>query len=852
MALKNLNLSGVPLGGIGAGKVEFCPDGAFRNLTWHNNLDNIIANKNGGLDFAEEGIEGSFLAAFVEGFGAVALKENEAKGITTLAKGDIEFEGLFPLANAKYPAMDGVEISLEAFSALSLNDNGVDSYRDNCIPAAVFKLKAVNNSGRKRYVSFAFSWRNIIGMGGYPGAVIKDLRNNTVAFEQDGDGAFLRFSHSKPKVDKRLDGECTIALIEQSGLSSSYFVWESNAFNLSDKRLMWDFFSEDGKLPGRSISKTATSPEILGALCAGKDLGPGEETEVSFVLSWFFPDMVANDYPDIIYKNQYAGWFDNSREAAEYIYSNRDRLYGNIKEWHGRFFDSNLPQWLKVKLINDIFPLYSNSLYTSGGKFSSGEAPSDMGGCMGTIDQRAASSAIYAMCFPELSESELKLFSDQQIAEETPVRMGFHWDTVSGKFGLELDRLGAIMHDVGWDHLEGGRPGYQYWQTLHWPDLAMVYILQVYQQCTWTGDMQFLDFVYPKVKKAMGFLKRLDRNGDGVPELWGPGSNTYDNENFPYYGLSSFINSLYLAVIKACQRLAALKSDTEFSGELEKLCRLVSGTMESKLWDEKAGYYISYLDENADNWQQGERPHEGISKNSMIGQIAGQWFASMHNLGFILDEERIKKAIKSMTQKNVDLVEYCTANEVSEDNTFVSASWPFYTETYYAANAVYNGEIEGGLRSLEKFYKAVYEVDGSPWDVPLDWKGNGNCERGWGRWYMTNPASWYILPALGGFNYNALEFELMLKPNIPASLGKLTNLPIFSPVFHAVMDADSSSTVLTVKSIIKGGAVQVRTLAANPAREILINGKPVEFTGLGSSIRTDILLKCGDVLELKH
>ncbi len=33
------NESGMPLGGIGAGKIEFCPDGRFTNITTNNNWD---------------------------------------------------------------------------------------------------------------------------------------------------------------------------------------------------------------------------------------------------------------------------------------------------------------------------------------------------------------------------------------------------------------------------------------------------------------------------------------------------------------------------------------------------------------------------------------------------------------------------------------------------------------------------------------------------------------------------------------------------------------------------------------------------------------------------------------------
>ena len=69
--------SGVSLGGIGAGKIEFCPSGRFSNVTTQNNWDAPIVDVEPvkRAHYSAEGIPGAFLAAWVEGTGAVALKE---------------------------------------------------------------------------------------------------------------------------------------------------------------------------------------------------------------------------------------------------------------------------------------------------------------------------------------------------------------------------------------------------------------------------------------------------------------------------------------------------------------------------------------------------------------------------------------------------------------------------------------------------------------------------------------------------------------------------------------------------------------------------------------------------------
>ena len=81
-----------------------------------------------------------------------------------------------------------------------------------------------------------------------------------------------------------------------------------------------------------------------------------------------------------------------------------------------------------------------------------------MKGCMGTIDQRAVVNAVAACAFPGLDRSELEMFAADQVGSgDDPRRFGFHWNTTTGRLDFNLDREGSILHDVGWDHLEGGR-----------------------------------------------------------------------------------------------------------------------------------------------------------------------------------------------------------------------------------------------------------------------------------------------------------------------------------------------------------------------------------------------------------
>lgn len=786
------NHSGVPLGGIGAGKVEFCPDGAFRNITCQNNMDQGVSSASGSAyEFHPAGVEGSFLAVYVEGAGAVALKAREAPGIRTLPESAIRYEGRLPVVRASYPAMDGVGLSLEAFSPLVLDDDGSDGYKDSALPAACFLLRAENRGRRRRFVSFAFSWFNPIGQGGYPQAFVRDYRGNKAEWFETEDLQGLLFTHERPKMDPRLEGQYALTLPKDGGLEVSYMAWRNIAFNIGGKGTVWDLYASSGRLGSVQLERHATESNTHGTLVAGRTLGPGETLEVPFVLSWHFPNYVANDRPGVVYRPFYTRFFRDAVEAARYMHAERRRLRERTVAWHDLFDASNLPDWLVEKLANDLFPLYTNTLYLDDGRFGVNESPGAMGGCMGTIDQRSVADAACAMAFPGLARSELGLFSAQQIGEDHPARYGEHWDTVRGVFGRRIDRLGAIRHETGWDHLEGGELGYKYWTNLHWPDIQSVYILQVLRHGLWTGDRAFFDGTYPRVKKVFRFLEELDQDGDGVPDLWGPGSNTYDNESFPYFGVSSFVGSLYLAALKAGMRMARLAGDEEFLCPLESRYGLAKATVES-LWDERLGYYLSWRDRNHKAWASGERPHGERSDLCMVSQLAGQWFGRSLDLGAVLEPDRVRRALRSIARRNVGLVRGCPANEVSADRRTVSDSWPYYAEVYYAALAVYEGEVEAGLKAFRNIHWAMYERDGSPWNATLGWGGPENDVRTWGINYMSAPASWYLLPALAGWRLDLLEGRLTVMPNIPPSWGRLEALPVVMPAFWAAVDADPS------------------------------------------------------------
>ncbi len=386
-----------------------------------------------------------------------------------------------------------------------------------------------------------------------------------------------------------------------------------------------------------------------------------------FALAWHYPHLLAavSDWENLVassmappepawlpagesrpdYGHAYGRWFEDSWSVAAHGLGHWQSIRQRLTSWQRALVESSLPAFFAERLCNDLFPLYTNTWYTQDGRYAVNEAPTDMKGCLGTIDQRAVANAAVACAFPELDRAELELFAADQIrAEDDDRRYGFHWNTTTGRFDLLLDREGAILHDIGWDHLEGGRIGRQGWLSAHWPDLTSVFVLQVYQHGIWNGSDAWLDAMYPHVQAALRFQARLDQNGNGLPDLWGSGCCTYDTELYPYYGSSAFVATLYLAALRAAERMALRRGDAGYAEELSKRFGRASHALENELWDESRGYYLSWRDPDHEAWAGTPMAHGPESPNCHIAQLAGAWWADLLCLGDILDPTRRRRA----------------------------------------------------------------------------------------------------------------------------------------------------------------------------------------------------------------
>ena len=144
--------SGVPLGGIGVGFIDYAPDGQIKRVAINN------AHEDGVLTDIHDG---TFLALWEEGKGTARVLQRtpvggaaQAAGLADLSYSATNFTGLFPTAALD---VDDGAVKISAWSALV-----PQQIENSSLPLVYFDVTVRNSKSTTAAISVAFSWQDVI------------------------------------------------------------------------------------------------------------------------------------------------------------------------------------------------------------------------------------------------------------------------------------------------------------------------------------------------------------------------------------------------------------------------------------------------------------------------------------------------------------------------------------------------------------------------------------------------------------------------------------------------------------------------------------------------------------------
>ncbi|MCB1124145.1 MAG: hypothetical protein KJT03_21520, partial [Verrucomicrobiae bacterium] len=359
---------------------------------------------------------------------------------------------------------------------------------------------------------------------------------------------------------------------------------------------------------------------LIGKLGRSFTLNPGETAKITFILSWYFPNLhlgfhgrVAQFYPAFDFPgkqgqlNRYYGkLFTSAEDVAATLASRFDELYLGTQTWRDTWYDSTLPYWLLERLHNSISALATNTcLRFEDGRFWGWEG---VNCCPGTCTHVYGYTQAIGRLFPEF----------ERILREKV------------DFGQALDPSGCISFRGGPlpQEAENG------WAI----DGQCMVILRTLREHQMSADSSFLLRIWPRVKIAVAALLARDMNSDGI--LDGPQFNTLDSA---WYGEIAWTSSLFNAALCAAESMALELGDTSFA----QRCRIVLDRGKQRLNRDlfDGEYFINHVDgRHLDTVNSGTGCH--------IDQMLGQGWAFQVGLGDEFSGEQTRQALQSLWKYN--------------------------------------------------------------------------------------------------------------------------------------------------------------------------------------------------------
>jgi len=879
---EQLRAIAMPLGGIGTGQVALGGDGGLRQWQLANQSNHLafVPDSFFVLRTSDSPASGTGDVRILQSEEVLALPPRDTPLVNddflpeqqvalVRALGGVQrttFTGAYPFARITYEDDRlPVAVMLEAYSPYVPLDHEASE-----IPAVIFTFTVHNPSPAAVYGALGATLKNVVGWD--TAAPIQGnlcpLFGGNVNTVRSGDG-LTSLVLENPALPDHHPGSGQLALSTNGANPFVFPQWRTADEFLTAMRLLQldaeplapvadtthrpTVWHEGYRATDEGNRYASTQPSAPGETWNGGvtvpfSLEPGESAEITFLLSWSFPNHYVNyDQParDHRYElgrsrlwlgNAYTKRFGNALDAANYVLAHRERLERDSRAWSAAALGGSLPRWLGEFLAAQGALIRSPTIFrTEDGKLYGFEGT--QGASTAFLPWRGYSGSCPLNCthvwnyeqalsrlFPALERTMRETDLDYAQAPEgyiphrtlLPLFVRQLWDQGIG--GPENPALDGMLGTVLKTYREIQQGAGDEWRSRYWPN----------------------------IRRLMTYIReRWDADGDGV--LDGEQPNTYD---IAFYGTNVFIGGLWLAALRAVEEMAILAGETELAAEWHALFERGRDTYDRLLWNGE--YYIQILGPDDPREQQ-------YLTGCLADQLLGQWWAHGLGLGHVLPQEHVRTTLRSILKYNMregfsgyDPEERAFAD--GDDHGLLIIAWPeggqpdrptrYHDEVWtgieyqVAAHCIMEGLVDEGMRIVEA---ARARYDGA--------KRNPYNDIECGDHYARAMAGWTILEALAGYRYDAVTGMIAL---VPAVATKPWRGPFVAGTAWgtAAVDPDGTATLDA-----RFGNVDLCSLnlpAASSGKSVALNGAMLDATWSNGSVTfaSPVTLTAGDTLAI--
>ncbi|MDP4131683.1 MAG: GH116 family glycosyl-hydrolase, partial [Bacteroidota bacterium] len=281
---EELSTIGMPCGGIAAGQLYVRGDGTLANWWISNNAYNTGYGKDSLMNFStalgpwKVCYQKFTPPSYIEQGFSVSVKQGNKKMVRELSKrdfDDISFIGEYPIASIRYASRSNplpVKISMEVFSPfIPLNA------KESATPGTVLKFTVTNSSASAMEVSLKGWLQNLVCL---------DLKNKIQAN-----------SRNRVIKGKGISGVFMDIVKPASDLADTGFFPQTHPYagNISlsilysNADLDADYSMEGSHHPSLTAEKRV-GEKLIGSAGSSFSLKPGETRELTFLITWYFPN----------------------------------------------------------------------------------------------------------------------------------------------------------------------------------------------------------------------------------------------------------------------------------------------------------------------------------------------------------------------------------------------------------------------------------------------------------------------------------------------------------------------------------------------------------------------------------
>jgi len=716
---------------------------------------------------------------------------------------NVSFDAAYPFGqvNLSTPQLP-LAVKIKSFNPLIPGD--VDN---SSIPLAVIDFEITNTSEEAVTFSVCGTMQNFIGEDGVNGKALEN--ENTYKKGQGFNGIFF----SSQGVDKSSDQWGEMAMITTSSKEVTYRTawkpihWGSSILDF------WDDLSEDGKLDNR---KDDESEKHFASLAVNDVIAANETKTIRFLISWYFPNRTAwSSEPHLnYYSTKYQGAWDVATKTIPELNYLEDKTI----EFVETFCESEIPEVVKEAALFNISTLRTQTCFrlTDGNLYAYEGIHDKVGCCWGSCTHVWNYETTTGFLFGDLAKTRRYVEFGHATRDD---------GLMSFRVKLPLDHISEFSKAAA--------------------DGQMGTIMKFYRDWQLSGDDDFFKPLYPNVKNALSYAwiaGGWDGNQDGVME--GVQHNTMDVE---YFGPNPQMSIWYLGALRAMEEMANHMNDKKMEAKCRKLYNKGSKWVDKNLFNGEY-YYHQIIIPNKDDIPEEQllsmgtrdfgNPDYQLGEGCLVDQMVGQYIAHVCGLGYLLDEDNVKKTHQSIMKYNYrenlsDHFNCSRSYALGDEAALLMASYPksrpanpfpYFTEVmtgfeYTAAvGMLYEGQIDNGVKCIKNIRDRYDGRKRSPFD-------EAECGHHYGR----AMASWSALLALTGFHYSGLQKEITFN-NISGNYF-WSNGYAYGNVNLREMDGDRQMELTVLNGKLELSGINIKTLSklSLPETKTILCGETATF-----------------------